>query len=279
MPNHFHLLVETPGANLQQFMHKLETAYTVYFNLRHQRVGHLMQGRYKAQPVQGDDYLLKLSRYIHLNPVCGRALQDAPLSERVTALRTYAWSSYREYVGLEPPTGLVETGPLLRLVGGSGGDPARDYGQYVEAGLARSDDEFKSLLKSSDWAVGDEDFCARMDALHRVQRERVGCQEDVAFRRNRAARSVEEVLSKVAEAFGLSREDLGRRRYGCRVRAVAARMLWRQSGLTQREIAKVLGMGTGAAVCQQLRALESALEHNPDLRERELQIQRELSIT
>ena len=68
MPNHLHLLLETPRGNLSNFMARLVTAYTVYDNLRHHRVGHLTQGRYKARMVEGNQYLLKLSRYIHL---CG----------------------------------------------------------------------------------------------------------------------------------------------------------------------------------------------------------------
>ena len=59
MPNHLHLLLETPGGNLSSFMARLVTAYTVYYNLRHHRVGHLTQGRYRAQMVEGNEYLLK----------------------------------------------------------------------------------------------------------------------------------------------------------------------------------------------------------------------------
>jgi len=69
MPNHFHFLVETPLGNLDRFMGSFLTGYTVYFNKRHDRSGHLFQGRYAAQLVEGNDYLLKLSRYVHLNPV------------------------------------------------------------------------------------------------------------------------------------------------------------------------------------------------------------------
>jgi len=68
MGNHVHLLLESPQANLSAFMQKLATAYAVYFNRRHRRVGHLTQGRYAAEPVQGDEYLRRLSRYLHLNP-------------------------------------------------------------------------------------------------------------------------------------------------------------------------------------------------------------------
>ena len=69
MSNHVHLVVETPQGNLSAFMGSLLTSYTVYFNLRHRRAGHVTQGRYSSPVVEGDDYLLKLSRYVHLNPV------------------------------------------------------------------------------------------------------------------------------------------------------------------------------------------------------------------
>jgi hypothetical protein len=60
MPNHVHLLLGTPDSNLSAFMGRLLTTYAVYFNWRHRRSGHLRQGRFKAQLVEGDEYLLKL---------------------------------------------------------------------------------------------------------------------------------------------------------------------------------------------------------------------------
>ena len=68
MLNHVHLLLETPCANVSAFMDCLLTSYAIYFNLRHHRSGHLTQGRFKSQVVQGDEYLLRLSRYIHVTP-------------------------------------------------------------------------------------------------------------------------------------------------------------------------------------------------------------------
>lgn len=99
MTNHLHLVVETPRANLGQFMHRLQTAYTVYFNRRHTRCGHLMQGRYQARLVEKDAYILRLSRYVHLNPVFTAAARRRPLRERITMLRRYHWSSYCSYIG------------------------------------------------------------------------------------------------------------------------------------------------------------------------------------
>jgi putative transposase len=64
----------TPEGNLSQWMHQLKTAYTVYFNRRHQVVGHLFQGRFKSTVIAAEKYLLEVSRYLHLNPVRGVVL-------------------------------------------------------------------------------------------------------------------------------------------------------------------------------------------------------------
>ena len=69
MDNHYHLFIETPAGNLSQIMHHINGAYTSYYNKKHERSGHLFQGRYKAILVEADEYAKELSRYIHLNPV------------------------------------------------------------------------------------------------------------------------------------------------------------------------------------------------------------------
>ncbi len=88
MNNHDHLFVETPGANLAAGMQFLNGSYTSWFNRRHERVGHLFQGRYKAVLIEDEGHFWEVSRYIHLNPVRAR-LTDRP--ER------WAWSSYAGY--------------------------------------------------------------------------------------------------------------------------------------------------------------------------------------
>jgi REP element-mobilizing transposase RayT len=76
MSNHFHLLVHTARANLSEFMRHFVVTYTVRFNRRHHRSGHVFQGRFKSLLVEADEYLLPLSRYIHLNPI--RTYQKYP---------------------------------------------------------------------------------------------------------------------------------------------------------------------------------------------------------
>ena len=101
MGNHFHLVAQTHRANLRRWMHWLLVCYTVYFNRRHRSSGHLFQGRYKSFLVQEGDYLLGLSRYVHLNPVRGVSLGRGTPAERRKRLRAFKWSSYRGYAGPE----------------------------------------------------------------------------------------------------------------------------------------------------------------------------------
>jgi putative transposase len=75
-------------------MHQLKTAYTVYFNRRHQVVGHLFQGRFKRTVIEAEKYLLEVSRYLPLNPVRGKVLGQGTPMERRGLLRDYRWSSY-----------------------------------------------------------------------------------------------------------------------------------------------------------------------------------------
>ena len=75
MPNHIHLLVETPRGNLSKFMQRLGTAYAMYYRYKHHSPGHCLQGRFKSKLVGEDDYLLGVSRYIHLNPLRVRGVK------------------------------------------------------------------------------------------------------------------------------------------------------------------------------------------------------------
>jgi hypothetical protein len=100
MRNHYHLLIETPHANLSRAVGWLQVTYTVRFNRRHRRSGHLFQGRFKAQVVEADTYAQTLVIYVHLNPVRGRRKTGAIAPERADELKRYPWSSHRVYAGL-----------------------------------------------------------------------------------------------------------------------------------------------------------------------------------
>lgn len=92
MPNHFHLLIrQVQDKGIQKFMQKTLNSYTKYFNTKHERVGSLLQGAFKAVPVETDEQLLHVSRYIHLNPYVSDLTKD---------LRSYPYSSYPDYIGV-----------------------------------------------------------------------------------------------------------------------------------------------------------------------------------
>ena len=137
MPNHYHLLLQTMESNLSRAMQWLNVSYTVWFNRRHQRVGHVLQGRYKALIVEAETWALGLSRYIHLNPVrvkrlgldkaaqrsrrhgAGDVSSQEVVRSRLTLLRSYRWSSYRAFAGYEKPPSWLDSESVLALGGGN----------------------------------------------------------------------------------------------------------------------------------------------------------------
>ena len=268
MLNHVHILCETPQANLSAFMHKLQTAYTVYYNLRHRRAGHLMQGRFGSQLVAGDEYLLKLSRYIHLNPVFVRGIKALTPEERVRSLRDYRWSSYRGYAGLDEPYAFIDEAPILAQTEAPAKKQRQTYRRYVEAGIAQSDEEFQTLLKTSRWGIGDEVFQTQVRDRHTERTQSARRREDVSFRRVEPIATATAVLAAVAREFGVEPAALQRRQYDCVGRAVAALMLGRYAGMNQRDIAGFLAMGTGSAVCRQLQRLRERQTQDAVLTER-----------
>ena len=99
MPNHYHLLVQTPRANLSAAVGWVQATYSIRFNRRHNRHGHLFQGRFKAHLIEADAYAAELIRYIHLNPVRpANKRRPIPVKRRAD-LERYRWSSHRAYAG------------------------------------------------------------------------------------------------------------------------------------------------------------------------------------
>lgn len=151
MGNHYHLLLETPRANLSRGMRQLNSVYTQGFNRRHERVGHVLQGRYKSILVERDSHLLELTRYVVLNPV---------RSGFVGSPEEWAWSSYRAMAGFEPAPEFLETKWLLSQFDDDLKRAAAEYRAFVAAGI-----------KSDPWddlhggILGSESFIKQMEPL------------------------------------------------------------------------------------------------------------------
>jgi REP element-mobilizing transposase RayT len=129
MGNHYHLLLETPRPNLSLAMRQLNGVYAQRFNRRHERCGHILQGRFGAQVVGGDVYLHEVCRYIVLNPV---------RAGLVSHPRAWPWSSFAGTAGEAPVPGFLTVDWVLDLVGpASRVEAARRYVKFVEEGLDR----------------------------------------------------------------------------------------------------------------------------------------------
>ncbi|HZP93963.1 MAG TPA: transposase [Burkholderiales bacterium] len=129
MDNHFHLVLETPEANLSKAMRQLNGVYTQAFNRRHGRVGHVLQGRFKAILVERESYLLELCRYVVLNPVRAKTTRKPD---------SYRWSSYRATAGLAPVPGFLTADWLLSQFGQQRPAAQRKYSAFVAQGLGQS---------------------------------------------------------------------------------------------------------------------------------------------
>jgi len=266
MSNHFHLVVETPRGNLNGFMHGILTGYGVYFNWVHNRHGHVTQGRYGARLVSGDEYLLKLSRYVHLNPVKVAALADMARAEKVGYLRGYRWSSYPAYIGKSPRNEFVDYDPMLSLMGGGKKTWPGKYRAFVEGGLEAVDDDFLGEIERSPRSIGNEKFREWVDAYYRDLLEQRGVQEDASFRRTGRDLDTDLILKSVAKSAGTGQESLLARRRDSTWRAVASWMLCKYGGRTQREVAAILGAKTGVAISCQMKKLKHRLAADTELR-------------
>ncbi len=127
MSNHYHLMLETPEANLSTFMHALHSAYTTYFNLKRGRAGHLFQGRYKAILVDADNSLLELSRYIHLNPVRAGFIKRP---------ESYPYSSLHAYLFPKDNT-IVFRDLIWSMISREGKKAPKRYREFVESALTQ----------------------------------------------------------------------------------------------------------------------------------------------
>ncbi len=150
MGNHYHLLVETRRATLARGMREVNGVYTQGFNRRHGRVGHVLQGRYKAQLVDRDGYLLEVLRYIVLNPVRARIAATAA---------DWRWGSHLEVMGKAKPLPPLQVDGTLAMFGDRSGPARRAYARFVAEGVGEFD---PWRAASGQVFLGDEAFIERV---------------------------------------------------------------------------------------------------------------------
>ena len=155
MSNHYHLLIETHEGNLSRGMRQLNGTYTQQFNRRHNRVGHILQGRYKAILVDKDNYLLALCRYIVLNPV---------KAGMVKGPREWQWSSYKETAGYGKGISCLTKDWILLQFGRERGKAEMRYREFMREGI-KAESPWKEVR--GQLYLGDEKFLDKIKKLIR----------------------------------------------------------------------------------------------------------------
>jgi len=170
MDNHYHLLIQTPDANLSKGMRQLNGVYTQSSNRRHARVGHLFQGRFKSILVDSDAYLLELARYVVLNPVRAGMVRKPD---------KWVWSSYRASMGLAPAQPILAVDALLAHFAKRRTVAQARYAQFVADGIKAASpwQDLKGQV-----FLGDERFVKKMQA-RMDKRQRDDVQMPIAHRR------------------------------------------------------------------------------------------------
>ena len=188
MGNHYHLILETPQANLSAIMQMVNSSYTTYFNVKRKRFGHLFQGRYKAILIDADSYLLELSRYIHLNPVRAGVVEDPA---------DYVYSSYRAYASNKKDP-LVTKDKILSMISQNPRLAPQRYTQFVRSAIgAESPDALKQTYGGM--ILGSKTFIK--NTLERIKSEALESHEVSNRKALQSLTSVEEIVKALSEYF------------------------------------------------------------------------------
>ena len=238
MDNHYHLLLETLEANLAGAMRALNGDYAKQFNRRHRRVGHLFQGRYKAILVDRDDYLVELSRYIHLNPVRAGIVRRAD---------DYRWSSAQAYVGRRAAPPFLTTADLLGRFGRSARQAQSAYGEFLRHGERRPPSPSPldgvvagTLLGQPEWV---DAMRGQIVTQLTARGGAVDVEEIPALSRLRQRPTFDEVIDAVGAATTVARQVITDRHSRGNARALAMYLAHALTGLPHREIGAAFGVG------------------------------------
>jgi REP element-mobilizing transposase RayT len=251
LDNHIHAAFQVGKRPLSRIMQNLTFRYTQWFNRRHRRVGHLFQGRYKANLVDADSYLLELVRYIHLNPC--RAGIPGEVEE-------YHWSSHRFYVGEEELPWLT-TEFVLGQFSTDLGVARSGFRRFVADGIGADDDDNEFHPDRSDGRlIGDDQF------IERVQ------EGEDAMKRDR--RTLNDIIGSVCAAYNMKRTELsaaGKDRWASEARSMVALLVQEHPEITITEAAVILHRDTSSLTAGAAR-LRSRLARDSTLRDRLQQI-------
>ena len=257
IPNHFHLLLKTGLAPVSKVMLRLLTGYAVSFNLRHRRQGHLFQNRYKSILCQEDPYLLELVRYIHLNPIRAKLVED------LKSLDKYPYCGHSAVMG-KLKNDWQEVEGVLRLFGKNISHARRSYKSFVLKGLSqgRRDDltggglvrsvggwaEVKAMRKAKIWQKSDERILGDGDFVTQVLS---AAHEQLEHKYSLHARGIDldQIVDRVCNLLNLEQTDIwapGKERYRVQARSLLCFWASRDLKISQTELSRKFKLSPAA---------------------------------
>jgi putative transposase len=255
MPNHYHLLVQTPNGNLSRCLRHIDGVYTQRFNRRHGNDGPLFRGRYKALLIEADTYLLQLIRYLHRNPLVA-GLADT--------LEDYPWSSHQGYLSSGSQWKWLYKDVVGEMLAGNPRERIEAYRKFV----AREDSrELAQLFSRKRWPVflGSEKFMARVKG--RFFSKKVD--SDVPQRKELAP-GLDRVLELVSRGFGVKERDLFHSRRGQEneARNVAIYLARKLRGDRLKEIGAAFKIGQYSTVSSIVERMKVRIGRDESLRKK-----------
>lgn len=260
MPNHFHLIIRTGAKSLSDLMRKLLTGYALYFNKKYKRSGYLYQGRYKSILCQEDSYLLELVRYVHLNALRAKIVND------MSGLSKYEWSGHAVLMGNKKAEWQT-TGEILQYFGKKNRESKRKYEEFIAeaegmpkredltgGGLIRSVGGWKEVINlkrskekwlSDERILGDGEFVE--NALKQAETQ-IGKKEKL----KKEGWEINRLIKKVCEITGVDGKEI--KRHSKRSKLSQARSLIvyfgnKELGISGAELARFFGV-TRSAISQ-----------------------------
>jgi len=234
MSNHFHFLLETPLANISEFMRRFNTTYTYYYNQKYKRVGHLFQGRYKSILVQKDNYLHILSRYIHLNPLRMLQMEKIPLKEKEKYLREFKWSSLKGYINKDHILSFIDYQTILSEYGGDNPKGRKNYWQALQGDLSSKSTIKKQIIGNS--ILGNEQFIREIKEKYLVKKEK----EIPSVKKIHSYCTKDKVIKIACREIGRTWEQI--KITPDSYRQILMKMLYLYVGLNNREIGELMAL-------------------------------------
>ena len=255
MPNHYHLLVQTPDANISRCMRHINGVYTQRYNRRHHCEGQLFRGRYKSILVDADSYLLQLVRYIHRNPL------RAGLTDN---LKRYAWSSHKGYLSGAAQWSWLHKDYVLSMLSKDKANRLRTYRHFV---AMHDEDGIIRIYEKKKWPsfLGSEGFVNSIKEKFFSRK----ADDEVPQSRELAIES-SKIRKTVCEFYKISERELVLSKRGVfnEPRNVAIYLTRRLRGDSLKQVAKEFGMSKYSSVSSVIERMKELVAEDRKLRKR-----------